>query len=292
MSMETISCIEIDLSKCIREGLCFRICPWVFKWDEVRDCPTVADPSECIDCGHCIALCPEDAIMHRRMDMSNFPRINPDLEISSDQLMQLLRKRRSIRIFNAKRAVRRQTIERMLEAARYSPTGSNAQSLVHAIVMDRQVMDEIRDCCIQEIRKIVDHSGGSEGAEQEGLGHYRTILRAYDRGVDLLFFNAPGLIVTHAPKKPASPLVEDAALASFHMMLMAETLGLGTCYIGNLYLAASHNQRIRSLLNIPQDHDILMAFVFGYPGVRFRRLVDRKPPKVKWFLPTDMTARD
>jgi len=89
-------------------------------------------------------------------------------------------------------------------------------------------MEEIRDCCIQEIRKIVDHSGGSQGAEQEELGHYRTLLRAYDRGVDLLFFNAPGLIVTHAPdllffnapglivthapKKPASPLVEDAAL--------------------------------------------------------------------------------
>ena len=59
-------------------------------------------------------------------------------------------------------------------------------------------------------------------------------------------------------------------------------MGLGTCYIGNFYEVANKSEALRDYLGVPGENDILMAFSFGYPTVRYRRLVDRNPVKVQW----------
>lgn len=296
MEKLTIPKIEIDYENCDKEGLCVQICPWVYERESHDDFPIVAHPLSCDFCGHCVAVCPTGAITHHELDMDNFPKVDNRLIIEADSLQQLLRKRRSIRNYNQKRKVKRSVIERMMEAARYSPTGSNAQSLEHIVLQGRESIMELVRLTIVDFRKEseiledIDLQMQMDPAElkelQYWLSTYERLVNDYDTGKDMIFYDAPGVIISHAPRAititPTPVLVEDATLASFHMMLMAETLGLGTCYIGNFYEKANENDAVRQFLGVPQENDILMAFSFGYPAIRFRRLVDRNPPKVKW----------
>jgi nitroreductase len=111
---------------------------------------------------------------------------------------------------------------------------------------------------------------------------FESVLEAHDVGRDDLFYDAPGVVVSHAPREGTSCPMEDATLAAFHMMLMAESLGLGTCFIGNFYELMKEDPEARELLGVPAGNDILMCFTFGYPAVSYRRLVDRKTPLVRW----------
>ncbi len=76
--------------------------------------------------------------------------------------------------------------------------------------------------------------------------------------------------------------LEDATLASYQMMIIAQSLGLGTCYIGNFYEFANESQAIHEILAMPPDNEIMMSFILGYPATRFRKLIDRNEPEVQW----------
>jgi nitroreductase/NAD-dependent dihydropyrimidine dehydrogenase PreA subunit len=292
MHMATIPDIEIDLQKCDREGLCVSVCPWVFDRASPEDYPMVADPAACYYCGHCVAVCPSGAIIHHGLDMGNFPPVDRQSRIEADRLLGFLRGRRSYRSYNQKRQVKRQVIERMIEAARYSPTGSNAQSLEHVVIQDPNTRKLLVDLCVDEMRAQYALAGDAAALAQmppdqvadleSWAGTFEDVIEAYDAGEDQLFYDAPGVIITHAPRVGTSCPVEDATLAAFHMMLMAESLGIGTCYIGNFYELMKDSAEVRELLKIPAENDILMCFTFGYPAVRYCRLVDRAVPRVTW----------
>lgn len=288
--------IEIDYENCDKEGLCIQVCPWVYERESGDDFPIVAHPLSCDFCGHCVAVCPTGAITHHELDMDNFPRVEKGSVFEAGELQGFLRSRRSVRNYNQKRQVKRSVIEKMLEAARYSPTGSNAQSLEHIVLLGEENVSELVRLTIEDFRsdlKVladIEKRNKMDSAELKELQYwvsaYERLINDYEAGKDMLFYDAPGVIITHAPSPmsvtPTPCPIEDATLASFHMMLMAETLGLGTCYIGNFYEKANESDAVREFLGVPQENDILMAFSFGYPTVRFRRLVDRNPVKVEW----------
>jgi nitroreductase/NAD-dependent dihydropyrimidine dehydrogenase PreA subunit len=284
--------IVIDLDLCDREGLCVLVCPWVFEQAQPEDFPVVKDPGACFYCGHCVAVCPSGAITHHSLDMENFPEAGRHKHLQPTELVELLRSRRSHRRYNPRRPVKRSIIERMLEAARYSPTGSNVQTLQHVVVTDPETLVALYQLCIHKMRSqyalLQDGAALTPMRPQEihdlasWEDTFESVLEANDAGRDELFYGAPGVIITHAPREGTPCPVEDATLAAFHMMLMAESLGLGTCFIGNFYELMRDSQAARDILGIPAKNDILMCFTFGYPAVRFRRLVDRQAPRISW----------
>ncbi len=285
--------IEINPETCDKEGLCVRVCPEViFVQEEAKTVPIIEHPESCFFCGQCLAVCPEGAITHSGFDMANFPDHSAEMFIQPDALQGFLRMRRSVRVYNHKRPVRRETVGKLIEAARYAPTGSNAQSLQHIVVDSRQIMDSLAELCVDLFREQVERCQDERAFSKleprvakrirADQSFYESVVKEYESGNDPFFYQAPMLIVTHADLTITSCPVEDATLAAYQMMLMAQSLGLGTCFIGNLYEFANQSQVIRELLSIPSDHDILMAFTLGYPAVRFRRLVDRNEPEVQW----------
>ena len=106
--------------------------------------------------------------------------------------------------------------------------------------------------------------------------------REWEEGVDRLLYHAPALVVIHVKKGAATTSEMDTGLAAMQMVLMAETLGLGTCFIGFLIFAFDNSNELKKALKIPADHQAHIAFTVGYPDVKFLRLVGRKPARVTW----------
>jgi len=102
------------------------------------------------------------------------------------------------------------------------------------------------------------------------------------RGNDLLFYHAPALILIQTKRGATTTADVDAGLAAMQMILMAETMGLGTCLNGFLVTALKRSEELREVLKIADDHQVHVTFTIGYPDVEFLRVVARNPAKVEW----------
>ena len=103
------------------------------------------------------------------------------------------------------------------------------------------------------------------------------------QGIDRLFYHAPVLVICHVdPAESTFPKVE-AGLSAMQMIMIADALGLGSCFCGFFILAVENSLDLRRFLNIPKEHQVPFSFLVGYPDVQFLRTVSRKSAKAQWF---------
>ena len=152
--------ITIDTDACKKDGLCAMACTFgIFQQEEKGTIPKIDNVmlGKCYRCGHCVAICPQEAILH-----SHFPKgtVNPiKLENlpSYDQVMELIRSRRSKRLFKDT-PVERDLLEKVLEAARFAPSQHNNQSTEFAVIQDKKIIREITVLTAEGIRKLAGYT--------------------------------------------------------------------------------------------------------------------------------------
>jgi nitroreductase len=130
-----------------------------------------------------------------------------------NQIIDVIKKRRSIRAYKDK-SLSKETIESILEAARYAPTASNLQQLEYKVITNKKLIKKISERIVEQIKKESSF----------------TSLR--DKG-DLIFYDAPLVIIIIGPEDNKW-IYSDAALAVQNIMLYATSIGLGTCFIGRV----------------------------------------------------------
>lgn len=274
---------------CTRCGACVAVCP-ARVFSQGTDVKATA-PGGCILCGHCVAVCPVDAVLHRGFDGEAFPPIADGTLLEPDRLAAFVRARRSIREFRDK-PIPRETLEALLNVARYAPTASNVQNVRYAITTDASQRWALSKRIVRWMAlagKLARMPGvltlASRGWGRQRLEGYLCaldeILKAVERGRDPIFYNASALIVTHAHKANAFG-TEDSAYATYQLALAAHAMGLGTCMIGFLTTVSRYDPVVRRMAGVPKGHRMTTALVVGYPTYRYRRLVPRRPPKVRW----------
>jgi nitroreductase/NAD-dependent dihydropyrimidine dehydrogenase PreA subunit len=227
----------------------------------------------CNICGHCIAVCPENAIVTEGLDdIETFPGIDSPKDIvDSEQLFRLLRAKRSVRHYKKKK-VPKELLKKIFEAMRYAPSASNARKWRYVILSDPKKIKALEI----EIAKANYVYMGFQSAEQ-AIKYFKTV----ERGI---FYNAPHVIVLYYRIVERSNVMvglraNDAGIALTYGMLEAEALGLGTCWIGLIQGAVPLNKEILKVLGIKGM--ILGAFTVGYPAIKFRRTAPRPPLKIK-----------
>ena len=274
--------IEIDLEKCISCGECVAVCPSILLSEEGKI--RVVDEEHCNHCGHCLAICPVGAIDHDDLEKSEFVELPEDFEMSPDTLSFFLRSRRSCRVFS-QREVPREALARLIDIARYAPTGHNSQNFEFLVVQKRELIDDLAKktaIFYGNLHKMLSAPGVTLPPWlQTHMRGFRLNWEYSQQGKDRIFRNAPALIIVHAPAENASS-AQNCHLAMAHIMLMAEATGLGTCIIGYFLTAAERDPSIVEELNIPEQNKIFTCCTVGYPALTFRRLVQRKPPTVRW----------
>jgi hypothetical protein len=63
---------------------------------------------------------------------------------------------------------------------------------------------------------------------------------------------------------------------------MAHSLGLASCFLGFVPIAVNTDKEVRERLGVPKDNQVYGAMVVGYPGIKYRRLIERKTPEIAW----------
>ncbi|MDC7224776.1 MAG: nitroreductase family protein [Spirochaetales bacterium] len=158
---------------------------------------------------------------------------------------KLMRETRSIRRFK-EAPVSRETLEKLVECARFSPSGANGQPLKFALINSPEECAEMFPL-IKWAGALKDWDGPVRG---ERPSAYIVIF------LDKEISPSPGV---------------DHGIAAQSMMLGARALGLGCCMIG-----AYHKAGLIKLLNPPENLSPLLILALGEPGETIH--VEECPP--------------
>ncbi len=281
--------IRIDGDKCKRDGLCLKACceNHVFIQDAPGEIPRAANQGDCSLCGHCVAVCPGDAITHSGMNMSEFKPVDLSAFPTPDAAENFLFSMRSVRQYK-KKAVPKEDIARLLAAGSKAASEHNSQDRMFFVLTDAAKIHELSGrlsahygMLAKTLRPPVMSAIGvfAPGMKNYLEGSLPDMKRkAVEFGpeTDPIFHGAPCLIVITSKK--ANMLGKDTALtAQETIRVLAHAMGLGTCVSGYAIGAPSI---VSKALKIPRGQKIQTVFTLGYPALKYRKTVDRRPPKI------------
>lgn len=268
--------INICEEKCIGCGICVKDC--LSNIISIRDGKAVIeDMDNCIFCGHCGAVCPLNAIEFVEAEYKDDIMEFADFKIVNyEKLNQMIRMKRSIRQFKDK-PVDIELINKIIDIGRVCPTGGNRQPLKFTVVNNIEKLEELK---LLAMDTLYEYGQNLEGRYKQVFSDMLVNYR--ERGYDRLFYNATSLIVIYGNPKESSLIDLDGGIAAGQMTLIAEALGLGSCFIGFLNFAANQNSDIYKFLKIPEGNKMIANIVLGYKDVEYLRTVPRKKITVNY----------
>ncbi len=270
--------VSIDKKKCKQDAICVNQCPMkILGMDDQTGFPSPNSHFEelCMNCGHCVAICPQGALSLSRMDIRMCEPINGHQSLSKESIVQLLKTRRSVRQFKDQK-LDMAILEQLIQIASYAPSPKNLQPLEWKVIYDPL---KVRDISLQVI-EWMQELASTKPSQVKKLGFDR-LVDAYDKGNDLILYNSPHLILTYASQKE-SAASQASSIALACLEIAASAFDLGTCWAGYLHTAISMSSKIRKSFDLPQGFVVTGAMMIGYPNVRFHRIPARKKSKITW----------
>ena len=162
---------------------------------------------------------------------------------------ELVQQRRSHRKFT-KEEISAEDVQLLLRSALMSPTSKGGRSWQFVVVDDKLKIEKLSD------------------AKEQGSQFLK---------------EAPLCIVVLGDPTINDCWIEDGSIAAYSILLQAEDLGLGACWVQmrarGLNDGTSANAIIRGILDIPENLDVLCVIGVGHKGA------DRKPQneeRLKW----------
>lgn len=295
--------LSIDQKKCIDCYKCVKVCPSklysLSTYEEEKKAKVLfSNPhSLCVRCGHCLAICPTEAILYEDADQCFEIEGTTNLEeiVSYEDLLKILRMRRSIRIFKNEK-VPKEKIEAILEAVRYAPSASNSQGWRYVILTNKeeiQYLSKETSKFFKITRKILPLkylvapflSGRTRRRALDPRSKIQldNNLERIKQGEDIIFFNAPCVIILYSRKYSSGLSANDAGIALTHGMLAAQSLGLGTCWIGFAQRRLQNKNKLRKRYGIPKGFQVWGVLVVGEPAIEYQRGPPRRSLRVNWF---------
>ena len=267
----------VNRETCNRDGICAAVCPYgIIAWSQGAYPAPAADAEQlCIRCGHCVAVCPTGSLHHRDMPVAECPPVRPELRSDPEQCAHFIRSRRSIRVYR-ERPVERETLARLIDMARYAPSGINSQGARWLVIGDRAELRRLAGLVIDWMCWL--QTGMPEIAR--GMHVERTIGR-WRAGAAVILRGAPALIVAHGDRDNRMSL-STCTIALATLELAATSLGLGGCWAGYFNAAAAVFPPLQEALGLPAGHQCFGAMMIGYPQFAYHRLPTRNPPVIDW----------
>ncbi|MBR2827286.1 MAG: nitroreductase [Erysipelotrichaceae bacterium] len=186
--------------------------------------------------------------------------------------------RRSTRKFR-NREVDEKLTDLIIEAGRHAPSGGNSQSSHFFVITNRELLEKLALMVSEAFRKMEVHEG-----------MYRSLVTSITRskqGNYIFHYGCPMLIVV-ANKKDYGNNIADCACALENMMIAANSLDLGTCWINQLKWLNKDEGLLELFKNLGlgEEERIYGALAVGYPdtedGLPVRTPLPRTGNKVEY----------
>jgi len=265
---------EIDTHRCDGDGICALECPArIIKMVENRPTPVEDAEQICIRCGHCVAVCPKQALHLNFLTPEHCLPLTEEWKLDFDQSAHFLRSRRSIRSYKNK-SVPRNIFEKALKIASCAPTGSNKQPVKWLIFDQKKDVMAVAGLTIDWMKSVVQNF--PQVAQTLNM---ETIIAQYDQGIDRICRDAPQLVFTYSSNEYGSAAA-DCHTALAYLELILPSLGLGSCWAGYVTTAANMWPALGELIHLPDQHTCHGALMVGFPRFRYHRVPRRNAPDI------------
>lgn len=269
--------LKIDPVLCKKDGLCVKECPVsVLVMKDAESVPEMIEGADtiCLQCGHCVAICPHGALSHKASPLEQSPEIDKKKIIYVKQSVQFLRTRRSVRVFKDK-PVEKEILNSIIKVASYAPTGSNLQLVEWVVFRDKDKLHEMSELTIEGMRDTLSQNA------KAAPPYLKKLITAWDAGHDTVLRNAPAVVLGMVNKDARNGLV-DTTIALTYLDLIAPTFGLGTCWAGLLQSAMMNWPPVKEAMGITNNYPFHYPMMVGYNKHRYYRLPERKTPQIQW----------
>ena len=306
-----------DPRKCTRPRgsscqLCWDNCPFR-AWELVdgQEPRLVADHN-CFSCSNCMVACPRNAISiveTYHVDSGYFATAPHPLEAKPPMkpldaggnasewtaIEKAVLNRRSVRNFKDK-PVPEHLVRRVLEAGRFAPSAGNCQPWKFIVLTDKALMNEINEgvwggvnminAMYKDDELVKQLAAGFELAPQTpgtfdprlAIGGMGSIAKRY--GPVLLA--APVVILILEDERGISAGGINIGICGQNMNLVANSLGLGACWIG-FVTVAGQIPPLAEKLGIAPPWKLMSSLALGYPKFKQEGMVAREYRPVTWF---------
>ncbi len=274
-----MSLLTVDQEKCKQDRICLAVCPAkIIEFKTKEAFPTLINGGEelCIRCGHCVAVCPHGAMSHEIMKSEACTPIKDEWLVGPEQMEHSLRARRSIRVYK-KKEVEHALLTRLVNIARFAPSGHNMQPVNWLVIYDRDDVRKMSGFVIEWMRHLI-----KEESPLAATLHMDRVVAAWEDGIDRICRDAPHVIVAYAPEdNRAAP--QACTIALTYLELASASHKLGACWAGYFNAAANLWPPMQKALRLPDGHVSFGAMMMGYPKFKYHRLPLRNEAKMAWF---------
>ncbi len=180
-----------------------------------------------------------------------------------NKVLEVIKSRRSIRRYLPEQ-LKDAELAAILEAGAYAPSAHNDQSWHFTVVRNKDLIDRM-SAMAKELMAV------QEGEWVRAMGRNELFH---------VFYHAPAVIVVSMRKDAMSPLV-DCSAAIENMLLAAESLDIGSCWIGLARYYFSIKEELPRL-NIPAGYEPCYAVALGYKDQRPGGAKPRKKDAVNY----------
>ena len=170
-------------------------------------------------------------------------------------------------------AVEEEKLERILQAARQAPSGGNNQTCHFLVIRNRDV--------IQKLTEMAQTAFAKMEIAEDTYASLKHAISASKKGGYVFCYNAPVLIAA-ANRMDYGNNMADCACAIENMMVAANALDLGSCWINQLRWLNEEPELVEYLrsLGMKEYERVYGAVVIGYPatdsGLPNRNLMAQK----------------
>ncbi len=179
----------------------------------------------------------------------------------ANETLKVIKQRRSIRSFKDEQ-IKEEELQAVLEAGMYAPNAGD-QAWHFSVIQNKELLNKLNHAA-KEAAKQMNMEGLNEIANDQ---EYNCI------------YGAPTLVIISGSEEAPIPLEPDCAAATQNLLLAAESIGLGSCWIYFVMFALNSPQgnELRRELKIPVGYKPYFSAALGYKNDVGVYVPDRKP---------------
>lgn len=186
-----------------------------------------------------------------------------------NEIIENILTRRSIRKYTEEQ-IKEADLNLILDAARFAPSGGNSQRWHFIVVQNKEKLHEL-NTIIKEAFVNLEVDENTYESMKAGKVTSKNDNYSFN-------YNAPTLIIVTNQRKGYKNAMADSAAAIENMFLAAHSLGLGSCWINQMFWFGENEKMRKTLLEMGMPET---DKVFGSVALGYRDGTNPKPSKRK-----------